>query len=81
MSKSDLREHRFLSLLTVNISNFCIRQRTKSDNVNILIQLSDLTLFRLHFFGVPGPGGGGGGGGLPSINLKVLTQLYLKLGG
>ena len=40
-----------------------------------------LTLFRLGFFGVPGPGGGGGGGFKspppppPIINPKVLTRL------
>ena len=34
---------------------------------------SELTLFRLGFFGVPGPGGGGGLQKPPSINPKVLT--------
>ena len=56
-------------------------------NNNYIIQLFYffLTLFRLGFFGVPGPGrGGGGGGGFKSpssINPKVIDAIVMKLGG
>ena len=46
-----------------------------------------LTLFRLGFFGVPGPGGGGGGGGGGGLQKKPLHKsesidaINMKLGG
>ena len=54
-------------------------------NNNYIIQLFYvfLTLFRLGFFGVPGPGRGGGGGGFKSpssINPKVIDAIVMKLG-
>ena len=40
-----------------------------------------LTLFRLGFFGAPGPGWGGGGGALPLLKSESIDANVMKLGG